>query len=137
MQPDAARIDETRSWLQKAAKDLRAASHDLQAVPPLVDDVAFHCQQAVEKALKGFLVWHEEPFRKTHSLEEVGEQCLKIDSSLQPLVDRAVPLTEYAWQFRYPGAPEEPTLEEAQSALAIATAVFDAVNARLPEAARP
>jgi HEPN domain-containing protein len=53
MQPDPARIDETRGWLQKAAKDLRAASHDLEAVPPLVDDVAFHCQQAVENA-QGF-----------------------------------------------------------------------------------
>jgi HEPN domain-containing protein len=133
MQPDRARIDETRSWLKKAAKDLRAAGHDLQAVPPLVDDVVFHCQQAAEKALKGFLVWHEQPFRKTHSLEEIGEQCLQIDSSLKSLIDRAVPLTEYAWQFRYPGEPEEPTLEEAQSALAIAKEVCEAVVARLPE----
>jgi HEPN domain-containing protein len=136
MQPDRARIDETRGWLKKAARDLRAAAHDMQAVPPLVDDVAFHCQQAAEKALKAFLVWHERPFRKTHSLEEIGEQCLKIDPSLKSLIDRAVPLTEYAWQFRYPGEPEEPTVEEAQSALDIAKEVYAAVVGRLPEAAR-
>jgi HEPN domain-containing protein len=134
MQPDRVRIDETRSWLTKAAKDLQAAAHDLLAAQPLVEDVVFHCQQAAEEALKGFLGWHDQPFRKTHSLEEIGEQRLKIDGSLQSLIDRAVPLTEYAWQFRYPGEPEEPTLEEAQSALAIAKEIYGAIVERLPEA---
>jgi HEPN domain-containing protein len=132
MPHDAARFDETQSWLDKASKDLRAAAHDLQAVPPLVEDVVFHCQQAVEKVLKGFLVWHEQPFRKTHSLEELGEQCLTIDPSLKSLIDRAVPLTEYAWEFRYPGEAEEPTLDEANMALAVANEVYEAVGARLP-----
>ena len=120
MPHDAARLDETRSWLNKASKDLRAAAHDLQAAPPLLEDVDFHCQQAAEKVLKGFLVWHEKPFRKTHSLEEIGEQCLEIDASLKPLIDRVVPLTGYAWESRYPGEAEEPTLDEATMALAIA-----------------
>ena len=137
MPHDPARISETGSWLSKASKDLRAAAHDMQATPPLLDDVAFHCQQAVEKALKGFLVWHQQPFRKTHSLEEIGEQCLKLDPSLKPLIDRAVPLTEYAWEFRYPGEAEEPTLDEANLALAVANEVYHAVGARLPAETRP
>jgi HEPN domain-containing protein len=57
---------------------------------------SFTCQQAAEKTLKAFLMWHHTPFRKTHSLEEIGEQCLDIDRTLQDIVDRAVPLTEYA-----------------------------------------
>jgi HEPN domain-containing protein len=137
MPDDQARLDETRSWLSKASQDLRAAAHDLQALPPLLEDALFHSQQAVEKALKGFLIWHEEPFRKTHSLEELGEQCLRIDSSLTPFIDRAVPLTEYAWEFRYPGEAEEPTLEETNVALAVANEVYEAVGARLPAATRP
>ena len=56
MPHDAARLDETRSWLNKASKDLRAVAHDLQAAPPLLEDVDFHCHQAAEKVLKGFLV---------------------------------------------------------------------------------
>ena len=50
--------------------------------------------RSAEKALKGFLTWHGRPFRKTHSLEEIGEQCLGIDPTLKGLIDRAVPLTE-------------------------------------------
>jgi hypothetical protein len=34
--------------------------------------VAFHAQQAAEKALKAFLAFHDEPFRKTHGIEEIG-----------------------------------------------------------------
>jgi HEPN domain-containing protein len=62
----------------------------------LLNEAAFHCQQAAEKALKGFLTWHSCTFRKTHNLEEIGEQCLTIDPSLRELVDQTVPLSEYA-----------------------------------------
>jgi HEPN domain-containing protein len=55
MQPDAVRRADTLAWLRKAEGDLRAAAVDLGADPPLVDDALFHCQQAVEKALKGLL----------------------------------------------------------------------------------
>lgn len=95
-------------------------------------EAAFHCQQAAEKALKGFLTWNGRVFRKTYNLEEIGEQCVSVDSALRVAVDRAVPLSEYAWKFRYPGAPYEPTAEEAQEAIAIARAVVEAVLSRLP-----
>jgi HEPN domain-containing protein len=132
MPDDPVLITETQAWLRKAAHDLRAAGHSLTASPPLLDDVVFHCQQAAEKALKGFLMWNNIPFRKTHSLEEIGEQCLDLDSTLRDVVDRAVPLTEYAWKFRYPGDPEEPSLEEAEEALVIARELYDALLTRLP-----
>jgi HEPN domain-containing protein len=85
--------DQTRLWLRYSAEDLRAASYVLQANPPFVEDALFHCQQAAEKAFKAFLTWHDQPFRRTHSIEEVGEQCLLIDDSLRTVVDAAAPLT--------------------------------------------
>jgi HEPN domain-containing protein len=97
----------------------------------------FHCQQAAEKALKGFLTWHQVPFRKTHNLEEVGEQCLRLDPTLKDLIDRAAPLTEYAWKFRYPGEPGAPTAEETQEAFSTVREVYAAVLGRLPSEARP
>jgi HEPN domain-containing protein len=107
------------------------------APPPLLADVAFHCQQAAEKAMKGFLTWHDRPFRRTHSLEEVGAECLSIDQSFQPLVDRSVRLTEYAWRYRYPGSPVGPPLAEAQEAFVLACEVLEAILTRLPPEVRP
>jgi HEPN domain-containing protein len=103
MRHDLALVSESRAWFRKAAADLRAADVERAADPPLFADIVFHAQQAAEKTLKGFLTWHHQTFRKTHSLEELGEQCLTISPVLKPLIDRAVPLTEYAWKFRYPG----------------------------------
>jgi hypothetical protein len=45
------------------------------ALPSLA---VFHCRQAAEKAMKGFLARHDVPFRKTHDLEEIGEACWQL-----------------------------------------------------------
>ena len=137
MSPETERAAEAREWLMKAALDLRGCRIDLEASPPLLEDALFHCQQAVEKSLKAFLVWHDVTFRKTHSLEELGRRCCEIDATLSSLVDEAVPLTEYAWAFRYPGAATVPEEAESHDALLLALRVAAAVASRLPNEAVP
>ena len=137
MQPDPARVADTKAWLTKAASDIRSAEVASAAEPPLLSDAAFHCQQATEKVLKGFLAWHDRPFRKTHSLVELGEQCAELETELEPLLKRAAPLTAYATEYRYPGGPDDPSMEEVAAALSLAREVFEAVASRLPEDARP
>ncbi|WP_447972355.1 HEPN domain-containing protein [Nitrospira sp. Kam-Ns4a] len=73
---------DARRWFLKARDDLRAGDAVLNIDPPLVEDALFHAQQATEKAVKGFLVWHGVAFRKTHDLREVGGSALAIDASL-------------------------------------------------------
>jgi hypothetical protein len=65
------------------------------------------------------------PFRKVHYLKEVGDACVERDDTLKEVVGRAVPLTEYAWKFRYPGEPEQPSKRDAKEALSIATEVYE------------
>jgi HEPN domain-containing protein len=138
MGPDEARLQDARAWLSKAELDLKAATHETAAPGEgLWGDVMFHSQQAAEKALKAFLAWHDVPFRKTHNLEELGAQCATMDTSLRPLTDQAVPLTEYAWKFRYPGEYDEPDRAEAERALAAARNVYQGILTRLPAEARP
>jgi HEPN domain-containing protein len=137
MSDDPTRVADTVAWLSKAKQDLRAAEFELTAKPPLTADIVFHSQQVAEKAMKGFLTWHDRPFRKTHNLVEIGQQVADLDPELEPLLRRASALTEYAWKFRYPGELEEPTQEETEAALGIAREVFDAILARLPNEIRP
>ena len=125
-------VAETRAWFGKAFNDLRAAEALAATSPPLFDEAVFHCQQAAEKALKGFLAWNGRTFRKTHNLEEIGEQCLAVDGSLRDGIDQAVPLSEYAWKFRYPGEPSQPGPEEVAEALAADRGVVEAAVRRLP-----
>jgi len=46
----------------KAQHDLRSARRLFSDEPPILDTVAFHCQQAAEKGLKAFLTLHDTPF---------------------------------------------------------------------------
>ena len=135
MRPDDARRADARAWLSKAAADLRGASIDLAATPPLLEDALFHCQQAAEKTLKGLLAWHDAPFRKTHNLEELGRDVVRLHPELTDVIDRASLLTEYAWKFRYPGDVETPSESEARDAMALAheahAAVLVAIGERL------
>lgn len=55
MPHDPVLISETKEWLNKATQDLRSAEHALTALPPLLGDVAYHCQQAQKRLLKLFL----------------------------------------------------------------------------------
>ncbi|HLH18242.1 MAG TPA: HEPN domain-containing protein [Bryobacteraceae bacterium] len=137
MRPDPERLADTESWLRKAASDLRCAGIDLEATPPATEDAVFHCQQAVEKALKAFLVWHDAPFAKTHDLGKLGASAVQFDATLEPLVDRVVDLSKYAWMFRYPGDPVEPTLEETEEVLRRALSVVDELKKRITEPEPP
>lgn len=137
MPHDPELIAETFGWLVKAREDLAVAQHDLEGRPPFLAAAVFHAQQGVEKAFKGFMTWHSKLFRKTHNLEELGEQILQIDNTLRAMVDRAVPLTKYAWKYRYPGEPSEPSAEEAARVLALAHEVYTSILSRLPEEVQP
>jgi HEPN domain-containing protein len=137
MPHDPALVAEVRAWQLKARNDLETADYEHQAEPPFCNDIVFHAQQAVEKTLNGFLSWHGIPFRKTYNLTERGGACCQVDPTLTPLLQRAAPLTEYAWRFRYPGDPDTATREEASTALSIAHEVFHAILARLPAEVEP
>ena len=131
-QPEQERVAATRAWWDRVKTDLRSADVDLAATPPILDDALFHAQQAAEKAMKDFLVWHDVPFRKTHDLTEIGRQCLRIDASLGPELQRASLLSEYAWRFRYPMQGPPPDQAEVDQGLRTAREAVAAIAGRLP-----
>jgi HEPN domain-containing protein len=106
-----------QGWFRKAENDLLSARNNLAAKIVPTDAVCFHCQQAAEKFLKGFLAWHGKPFGKTHDLESLVTVCAQVIPDLLDLRNDANMLTDFAVEVRYPDVPEEPTLPEAKEAL--------------------
>ena len=136
MLPEA-KAKEVRNWILKAKRDLTIATMNLASEPPITDDAMFHCQQAVEKVLKGFLVLHDRPFKKTHIIGEIAQEVLKIIPVLEPLLKQATELTPYATMFRYPGEMELPPVEDAKLAVKLAKQVYDGILPHIPSEARP
>jgi len=135
--PDEQKIADTKAWLIKAQRDLQAAELFLAQTDPFLDMVVYHCQQTGEKALKGFLFWHDVPFRKTHNLVELLDQCAAVDKTLTAFSETAQRLTPFAAEFRYPSDLLEPPLEDAQDAFARAKTVLEAIVERLPNEVAP
>jgi len=114
------------AWLRKSENDLAIARNvrfprngDI-----VTDGICFHCQQAVEKLLKAFLVARGVHFGKTHNLEMLQELCSQVDPEFRQLSFGT--LTGYAVDVRYPEEIGEPSIAEADEALRIArdTSVF-------------
>lgn len=127
---------EVKRWLVKARHDWSVAKKILAPDGEELDVAAFHCQQAVEKTLKAYLVSRAIAFEKIHDLRRLLDYCVGSDSAFDILRDAAEPLTLYAVAFRYPG-PAEPSREEVDAALRVAGEVWEFVIARLPREVVP
>lgn len=92
---------------------------------------SFHCQQIVEKALKGFLVSRGHGFDKVHTLAYLFDLCESLEPAFSEVRDGAEPLTHFAVGQRYPSAHRPPSEEEVEDFLAAAEKVLDLVLARL------
>lgn len=129
--------DEIRKWLIKSQHDLGSAHRLMEGKEPYLDTAVYHCQQAVEKALKAFLTYHDIEFEKTHDLTELLEACVTVEPAFASWRWVAEELTPYAIQFRYPADILEPERGEAEEALQHARLVLDFILDLLPEDVRP
>ena len=136
---DDTRRELLRSWLTKAASDLRSARVLGSADDPPLDTAIYHCQQTAEKAVKAFLVSKENSPEKTHDIRKLTLAAATHEPRFNEVMDMAVSLTPYAWEFRYPDdlAETYPTREEFDEALQHAQAIYDFVLNLLPADARP
>jgi HEPN domain-containing protein len=124
--------DLVRGWLEKARRDLVIAEKELASASPFTDIVCFHAQQAAEKYLKAYLVWHGISFPKTHALEDLALLAAQQDADYLTLKDTVVVLTPYAVEARYPEF-DEPLLDDAERVVQIALHVQSLVLRKLSD----
>ena len=127
------RLSLAREWLVKARNDLESA-RKLAAEPnPILDTAIYHCQQAAEKAVKGFLVLRDQPFDKVHDIRPLINQAGALHAELADLISEAELLTPYATLFRYPSETPEPASDEFEKALQAAEKIYRVVLSLHPE----
>jgi len=90
------------NWILLANKDLYAASILLKDDYPLTNIVAFHCQQAIEKYLKAFLIENDIPVIKTHDLIKLNSMINEV-KNLGLDERELITINEVYIESRYPG----------------------------------
>ena len=98
-----------------------------------MDTAIYHCQQTAEKAIKGFLLYHDQRFEKTHDLRDLIARTLPIDPSFSFLNDEADLLTPYATAFRYPEEEIGPTKDQFDDAITAAERIYHFILTKHPE----
>ncbi|HOE63188.1 MAG TPA: HEPN domain-containing protein [Candidatus Sumerlaeota bacterium] len=107
-------------WISKAESDWVTIEILLDNVRCPKDTVCFHCQQYVEKLLKGLLTLHSIEAPRTHDLRRLIELSESLCPSLSALKDSADILTEHSVQSRYPDDWREIDLSEMNQMVQIA-----------------
>ncbi len=120
--PAESDIGTPTEWLKRAKSNLiRAQQPRPQGV--FREDLCFDAQQAVEKALKGVLIFYGIPFRFVHDIAELLTRLERGGIELPEEICSAASLSNYAVDARYPGLEEPVSEEEYQEAVALAEIV--------------
>jgi HEPN domain-containing protein len=100
------RKTEVQEWLDFAERDLDVAVILSEHHPIAREIVCYHCQQAVEKYLKAYLVSAGVSFEKVHDLERIAAMCAPFDDTLGRFKDSFRSLTVFGVVTRYPSSVE-------------------------------
>jgi len=117
-------------WIIKADNDLKTAEFGLSAPEPITDTICFHCQQAVEKYLKLFLVAKGKKPAQIHNISVLLQECIAIDESFSGLRGMEH-LTDYSVTLRYPDDFYVPSVDEAEAAVKEAKTVRDFLTKKI------
>jgi HEPN domain-containing protein len=121
-----------KDWLNKARRDLLSAKRLASGKEPYLDTAIYHCQQSAEKALKGWLLYHDRAFEKTHDLRLLVTLAAEIEIGFEKWFDAAEQINPYATAYRYPGEVIEPDRGEYERAFKIASELYEYVCSLLP-----
>ncbi len=118
-------------WLEKALSDLQSArilltwGGDTMAV-------AFHCQQAIEKALKGYLLFRTGRHFDGHNLTFLCRQAANCDDTFIRYLDESAALNNYYIETRYPtDLPFDITETQIYNILTMAEDLFNIIRREL------
>lgn len=136
---DDAKRELVYAWLIKARNDLTAARELGAIADSPLDTAIYHCQQAAEKAVKGFLAFHDHRLERSHDVQRLVELAEAYEPGFAQWEDAAIILTPYATAYRYPGesATLEPSRVEFKEALELAVDLVSFVMSLLPKEAQP
>ena len=138
-EPDPADVrNSVLGWLHVASADMEVARACLGMARPQPGIAAYHCQQAAEKVLKGYLVLAGIDFGKTHDRDELGGSVIAAYPEDEELLRPLSAWTHWAVAYRYPDEPSpppEPSAEELTMALEQITRAADALEVRVRTAA--
>ncbi|EKD23460.1 MAG: HEPN protein [uncultured bacterium] len=124
-------MQEHEKWLQIAKEDLKSAKILLKH--ELFGTVVYHCQQASEKSLKGYLAFKKQELLKTHDLVKLLELCALFDKKFDEKQEAAKYINPFATKFRYPADYNVLKYDEALQAVKYTISIVKFIEKKFSE----
>ena len=118
-------------WIIKGDHDLGTAKLTYINIPEFIDTTAFHCQQAVEKYLKSYLIYLSVPFRHSHDLIYLFELITPNDPDIEEYYDDLLELQGCAVELRYPNETIFLSPEKVEKAISTAKCIRTFVTSKM------
>jgi HEPN domain-containing protein len=124
-------MERYESWLDRAKSSLEIAKiRNSNFV--YYEDLCYQAQQAVEKAIKGLLIYYKVEPQFTHNIGVLLEE-LEAYINISDEIKETIKLTKYAIQTRYPGEYDDITKEDYEESIRIAKKCLDWVQNKIKE----
>ena len=125
------KVDEIKQWIIKGDHDLGTAKITYLYIPEYLDTITFHCQQAVEKYLKAYLIYQSTVFRFSHDLIYLLDLITQKDSDFENYYDTVSELQGYAIEIRYPNETIYLSNKKVEKAIVITKNVRELVTQKM------
>lgn len=114
--------EDPREWLNRARSDLLLSKTKKEGI--YLEDLCFHAQQAVEKAIKALLIKKGVEFPYVHDIAELLTLLEKTGQKLPKTIREGEKLTRFAVFTRYPGIAQTISQKEYEEAMKVAEEVL-------------
>ena len=122
---------EVDEWIKYGNMDLESAKYLLNMKPLPFEIICYHCQQAVEKYIKAYIVSCDEELNKIHDLIELNKICKKHDEDFEQMDIMCSELNNYSVIIRYPFHTLDLEETDVISAIKYAEQIREFVNTHL------
>ncbi|MEK7398467.1 MAG: HEPN domain-containing protein [Candidatus Poribacteria bacterium] len=105
--------DDPREWINRAYSDLAIAKAVIDKA--YIEDLCYHTQQAVEKAVKALLLKYDVEFPYVHNIAQLLTLLEEVGQEIPEFIRESEKLTRFAVFVRYPGITPIKRLEYEQA----------------------
>ena len=124
-------IEYIKTWIIKGDHDLGTAKVTYIHIPEYLDTVTFHCQQAIEKYLKAYLIYLSVEFKYTHDLVYLLNRINQKDNDFETYYKSLSEIQGYAVEVRYPDESVYLSNDKVEKALDVAKQVRNQILSKM------
>jgi len=99
-------LNDTIQWFSKAEEDYDSAKILNEAYKKHTGIICYLCSQAIEKYLKGYLIYKNHKHENTHNLPFLNSLCVNYDNRFEEIKIYCSTLNKFNNNIRYPDGIE-------------------------------